>query len=119
MQLETKMTDSQHIKKTDILKKWLEQKISSERKQTIFQPNPKTKKIIEPYYIRAGKKYKRINKNSNIETAEILGFYDNNGITHVRFKTQLRNTISNTYDKNEPKILSFKQFSQIFDITKS
>ena len=106
-------------KHTRVLKDWLEQKVSSDRKQTLFQPDEKTKAPVEPYYLRAGSTFRRVRKDSTVETAKILGFHDNGGITHVRFEVKFRHPYSPIEDCEGPKILSIEQFSDLYDIARS
>ena len=105
-------------KHTRVLKNWIDQKVSSSRKQTLFQPDEKTKTAVEPYYLRAGSTFRRVRKDSTVETARILGFHDNGGITHVRFDVRFRHPYSAVEDREGPKILSIEQFSDLYDITR-
>ena len=103
-------------KHTLVLKDWLEQKVSGNRKQTLFQPDEKTKAPVEPYYLRAGSTFRRVRKDSTVETAKILGFHDNGGITHVHFEVRFRHPYSPIEDWEGPKILSIEQFSDLYSI---
>ena len=105
-------------KHTRVLKEWLSQKVSTSRRQTLFQPEAKTKAAVEPYYLRAGGTFQRVRRDSTLETAKILGFHDNGGITHVRFEVRFRHPYSPIEDHEGPKILSIEQFSELYDITK-
>ena len=106
-------------KHTRVLKDWLEQKVSVNRKQTLFQPDAKTKASVEPYYLRAGSTFRRVRKDSTVETAKILGFHDNGGITHVRFEVRFRHPYSPVEDWEGPKILSIEQFSDLYSMKAS